>query len=112
MMGVDRLHYQDSMFLELYCGFCRVLKTVEPDCEELGYRGKEHLLQDCDDFLHPVTTRPVISYKSIFIKEPKSPNPAVCQTRPTNFWLAQLQFLSIVHFLEQHNLKLRKILIN
>ena len=44
MMEGGRLHNEDPMSLVLYFGFCRVLKTIEPHCEEVGYRGKENLL--------------------------------------------------------------------
>ena len=100
------MHLQDPKFLEFYFGFCRALKTIEPDCEELGYRGKEDLLQDCKDILHPGISRPVISYT--ISKEPES----LKQTRPTNLRLVLMRFLVLGTFLGAPPLKIEKNIEN
>ena len=98
MMGGGRLHHQDPTFLQLNFRFCRVLKTLEPEFEELGYTGKENLLQDCYGILHPGTTTPVISNTSIISNEPKQPKLAVGQTRPTVLRPSRMRFLLLGTF--------------
>ena len=102
------MHHQDAMFRKLYFGSYRVLKTIGPDCEELRYRGKENLLQDCYDILHPGTMRPFILYTSIISKEPELPNIAVGQTRPTNLRPAGVRFLVLGTFSGLTQLEIEK----